>query len=66
MVESDKHWIRLGRMDPYLKTVQTLDPYKRDGGATYVSTPTSRRASGMWQTFSRPSRGASCHHFDRA
>lgn len=32
---SDKHWIRLGRIDPYLKTVQTLDPYKRDGSDGY-------------------------------
>jgi SAM-dependent methyltransferase len=30
MIDSDKHWIRLGQMDPYLKTVKTLDPYKLD------------------------------------
>jgi hypothetical protein len=30
MVDSDKHWARLGRMDPYLSTVKTLDPYKLD------------------------------------
>jgi SAM-dependent methyltransferase len=30
MVDSDKHWIRLGRIDPYLRTVKTLDPYKLD------------------------------------
>jgi trans-aconitate methyltransferase len=30
MVDSDKHWARLGRIDPYLKTVKTLDPYKLD------------------------------------
>jgi SAM-dependent methyltransferase len=30
MVDSDKHWVRLGRIDPYLSTVQTLDPYKLD------------------------------------
>jgi trans-aconitate methyltransferase len=29
LVNSDKHWIRLGQIDPYLKTVRTLDPYKR-------------------------------------
>jgi SAM-dependent methyltransferase len=27
-MNSDKHWIRLGQIDPYLKTVKTLDPYK--------------------------------------
>jgi SAM-dependent methyltransferase len=27
---SDRHWIRLGQIDPYLKTVRTLDPYKLD------------------------------------
>jgi trans-aconitate methyltransferase len=30
VVDSDKHWARLGRIDPYLKTVRTLDPYKLD------------------------------------
>lgn len=30
MVDSDKQWVRLGRIDPYLKTVRTLDPYKLD------------------------------------
>jgi SAM-dependent methyltransferase len=30
MVDSDKQWIRLGQLDPYLKTVRTLDPYKLD------------------------------------
>lgn len=30
MVNSDKHWARLGRIDPYLSTVKTLDPYKLD------------------------------------
>jgi trans-aconitate methyltransferase len=30
MSNSDKHWRRLGRFDPYLKTVKTLDPYKLD------------------------------------
>jgi 2-polyprenyl-3-methyl-5-hydroxy-6-metoxy-1,4-benzoquinol methylase len=30
MVDSDKHWIRFGQFDPYLKTVKTLDPYKLD------------------------------------
>ena len=30
MVDSDKHWARLGRIDPYLSTVKTLDPYKLD------------------------------------
>jgi trans-aconitate methyltransferase len=30
MVDSDKHWARLGRTDPYLSTVKTLDPYKLD------------------------------------
>ncbi len=29
-MDSDKHWIRFGEFDPYLKTVQTLDPYKLD------------------------------------
>lgn len=29
---SDEHWIRLGQIDPYLKTVTTLDPYKLDPG----------------------------------
>jgi 2-polyprenyl-3-methyl-5-hydroxy-6-metoxy-1,4-benzoquinol methylase len=29
-VGSDRHWIRFGRFDPYLRTVQTLDPYKLD------------------------------------
>jgi trans-aconitate methyltransferase len=31
-VDTDKHWIRLGRDDPYLKSVRTLDPYKLDPG----------------------------------
>lgn len=30
MVDSDKHWAELGRFDPYLSTVKTLDPYKLD------------------------------------
>jgi len=30
MVDSDKHWVELGRTDPYLRTVKTLDPYKLD------------------------------------
>lgn len=30
MVNSDKHWAELGRQDPYLGTVKTLDPYKLD------------------------------------
>jgi SAM-dependent methyltransferase len=30
MVDSDKHWAELGRTDPYLRTVKTLDPYKLD------------------------------------
>lgn len=30
MVDSDKHWAELGRIDPYLRTVKTLDPYKLD------------------------------------
>ena len=30
MVNSDKHWARLGRIDPYLSTVKTFDPYKLD------------------------------------
>ena len=30
MVNSDKHWARLGLIDPYLSTVKTLDPYKLD------------------------------------
>jgi SAM-dependent methyltransferase len=30
MVDSDKHWIRFGQFDPYLRTVKTLDPYKLD------------------------------------
>jgi 2-polyprenyl-3-methyl-5-hydroxy-6-metoxy-1,4-benzoquinol methylase len=30
MIDSDKQWIRFGEFDPYLKTVQTLDPYKLD------------------------------------
>jgi trans-aconitate methyltransferase len=30
MVNSGKHWVRLGRIDPYLSTVKTLDPYKLD------------------------------------
>jgi SAM-dependent methyltransferase len=30
--DSDKQWARLGRQDPYLQTVQTLDPYKLDPG----------------------------------
>jgi SAM-dependent methyltransferase len=32
MVDSDRQWIRLGQMDPYLGTVKTLDPYKLDPG----------------------------------
>jgi trans-aconitate methyltransferase len=28
--DSDKHWVELGRIDPYLRTVRTLDPYKLD------------------------------------
>ncbi len=31
-MDSDKQWIRLGRMDPYLQTVKTLDPYKLEPG----------------------------------
>jgi trans-aconitate methyltransferase len=31
-VSSDRHWIRFGRLDPYLRTVRTLDPYKLDPG----------------------------------
>ena len=37
MINSDKEWIRLGREDPYLTTLRTLDPYKRNlknGGET--------------------------------
>lgn len=30
MVNSDKHWARLGQIDPYLSSVKTLDPYKLD------------------------------------
>jgi SAM-dependent methyltransferase len=30
LFDSDKQWIRLGRFDPYLQTVRTLDPYKLD------------------------------------
>ena len=30
MGDSDKHWIRFGQFDPYLRTVKTLDPYKLD------------------------------------
>lgn len=29
-MDSDRQWIRLGRLDPYLQTVRTLDPYKLD------------------------------------
>jgi len=29
-IETDKHWVRLGQIDPYLQTVRTLDPYKLD------------------------------------
>lgn len=29
-MDSDRSWIRLGRTDPYLQTVRTLDPYKLD------------------------------------
>jgi SAM-dependent methyltransferase len=42
-VNSDKQWIRLGRTDPYLQTVRTLDPYKldpdlpRDGKSLYFA-----------------------------
>jgi SAM-dependent methyltransferase len=32
MADSDKAWIQLGKTDPYLQTVQTLDPYKLDPG----------------------------------
>jgi len=37
MVDSDRHWIRFGEFDPYLKTVQTLDPYKLDSGLPTTS-----------------------------
>jgi 2-polyprenyl-3-methyl-5-hydroxy-6-metoxy-1,4-benzoquinol methylase len=30
MTDSDREWARLGRVDPYLRTVRTLDPYKLD------------------------------------
>jgi trans-aconitate methyltransferase len=30
MADSDKAWARLGRIDPYLNTVRSLDPFKLD------------------------------------
>jgi 2-polyprenyl-3-methyl-5-hydroxy-6-metoxy-1,4-benzoquinol methylase len=33
MFDSDKHWRRLGTIDPYLRTVRTLDPYKLDSAS---------------------------------
>jgi SAM-dependent methyltransferase len=46
MFGSDKEWIALGRVDPYLSTVKTLDPYKLD--------PTLRRdVDGYFESGSR-------------
>jgi 2-polyprenyl-3-methyl-5-hydroxy-6-metoxy-1,4-benzoquinol methylase len=36
MFDSDKHWRQLGRIDPYLRTVRTLDPYKLDSNSPPV------------------------------
>jgi len=35
MVDTDRHWARFGDFDPYLKTVKTLDPYKRGASTTW-------------------------------
>jgi 2-polyprenyl-3-methyl-5-hydroxy-6-metoxy-1,4-benzoquinol methylase len=58
MVDSDKHWARLGRIDPYLKTVRTLDPYKLDpnmpvkGEARYFASG-ERYVTDLFETIER-------------
>jgi SAM-dependent methyltransferase len=39
MTDTDKHWVRLGLIDPYLNTVKTLDPYKLDPNLAHEANP---------------------------
>jgi SAM-dependent methyltransferase len=56
-LNSDKHWVRLGREDPYLSTVRTLDPYKLEPdlppGADRYFVSGERYVSDLFATMAR-------------
>jgi SAM-dependent methyltransferase len=57
MGDSDKHWIRFGQFDPYLRTVKTLDPYKLDlalaGGSEFYFESGERYVADLFREIDR-------------
>ena len=59
MVDSDKHWIRFGQFDPYLRTVKTLDRHKEarsrsaSGGIEYYFQSGERYIADLFREIDR-------------